>query len=169
MIAKLTKVTRTYIHCPSCGEQTGSSVDHLPMGIKFGPWYCDKCNKSYVGEVEPSGITIELHTEVKISTVSLLKRDGEVPVYFLVEGFSFKDDIHEINDSSSYFYEEHSCPINWLRDVFMVIEGSDTDPHGFLEHVRTITMEEYDKLVPDERNLQNNIEEVSKAFPEIKK
>jgi hypothetical protein len=41
-------------------------------------------------------------------------------------------------DNDRYFYEEHSCPTNWFKDIVGVIENGDEDPHGFLEFVRAV-------------------------------
>lgn len=37
-----------------------------------------------------------------------------------------------------YFFEEHSCPTNWLRECVAVIQDGDCDPHGFLDFVRAV-------------------------------
>ena len=39
-----------------------------------------------------------------------------------------------INIIGNIFYEEHSCPTNWLDNCAAVIENGDDDPHGFLRH-----------------------------------
>ena len=44
----------------------------------------------------------------------------------------------EEQESERYFFEEHSCPTNWLRDCVTVIEDGDPDPHGFMEFVRSV-------------------------------
>ena len=34
------------------------------------------------------------------------------------------------DDDLRYYYEEHTCPINYLRDVLQVKVQHDDDPHG---------------------------------------
>lgn len=72
--------------------------------------------------------------------LSLLKFDGkDGPVYFVIRGLaSVHGTNEEMQDRASYHYEEHSCPTNWLRECVAVIEDGDEDPHGFLDHVRTV-------------------------------
>lgn len=56
---------------------------------------------------------------------------------------------------SSFYYESHSCPTNWIGDAVMISLNGDTDPHGFLRYVREVdrpdipdaSMEEDEALV----------------------
>ncbi len=43
------------------------------------------------------------------------------------------EDSPEETEHERYFYEEHTCPSNWLRDIVRVEVGEDHDPHGFVE------------------------------------
>ncbi len=72
--------------------------------------------------------------------LSLLRFDGkDGPVYFVIKGLATKaGGDAAMQSSAAYRYEEHSCPTNWLRDCVAVIEDGDEDPHGFLDHVRTV-------------------------------
>ena len=52
---------------------------------------------------------------------------------FKVRGSRFQKRPDE--DTRRYFYEEHTCPTNWLRDVEEVSIGDNTDPHGLWKFV----------------------------------
>lgn len=43
--------------------------------------------------------------------------------------------------SVSFYFEEHSCPTNWLGNTAEVIASGESDPHGFLQYVRHIDTE----------------------------
>ena len=87
-------------------------------------------------------------------TLSLLKFPGKIldpedNFYIIVEGSHFlpdwKDD--KIGDHSQYYFEEHTCPINFLR--VPTIFRNETDYHGIFTWVKTIpfpTKEEFDKI-----------------------
>lgn len=76
--------------------------------------------------------------------MNLLKFDGaEGPVFFVFDSDRFRllneaESDEEFQASKRYYFEEHSCPTNWLRDCVAVIEDGDTDPHGFLTFVRAV-------------------------------
>lgn len=54
----------------------------------------------------------------------------------------------------SYYYDNHTCPINWMGGyVIKLIEGDDDDPHGLFKWVKTITLEEALAKHPDKFNL----------------
>lgn len=90
---------------------------------------------------------------------SLLTLIGaELSLYFVMEeryGNPAQDDYE---NGQRYFYEEHSCPTNWLGDCVAVIEAGDSDPHGFLTFVRTVRIPEDNK--PSQENWQA-------IFPEV--
>ncbi len=70
---------------------------------------------------------------------SLLKLEGKNgPVFFVIEDDYGEHEEGTLQGDKAYQYEEHSCPTNWLRDCVAVIEDGDEDPHGFLQHVRSV-------------------------------
>lgn len=156
--------TQTYLHCPHCGEN-GHRVDHLPRPASFGPWYCDSCGGSFRGRVlADESIDVELLDDMKVETLDLLcLPPQEKPVYFVIRGMGFRK-LGELTALSNkgFFYESHSCPTNWLRDIERLVIEDDDDPHGLLLHVRSIemasaTMQPIDGSEPD----------VFATFPEI--
>jgi hypothetical protein len=139
--------TRRYFACPA-GCDHEFSVEHLFSGAiaaaagatrQAGPWYCDACGQAWsltydattIVDVEPAHrgcgrkrkqwVTLELPPQTR-------------PVRFKVLGMRFQEAIDE--DSDRYFYEEHTCPTNWMRNVTEVEFEGDTDPHGLWHLVR---------------------------------
>jgi hypothetical protein len=43
-------------------------------------------------------------------------------------------------EGDAYFYDEYTCPSNWLGDVEVVIQGDSTDPHGIAQWVASIPL-----------------------------
>ena len=89
--------------------------------------------------------------ESKTPTLVLLKRNG---IYLVVNGYG--------NGNDAYFYNEHTCPTNYMQDVEAVIYEKDADPHGVFEWVATIDKPEDWDCAPEE------FEEWCKLFPELK-
>ena len=44
-------------------------------------------------------------------------------------------------DHKDYWYEEHHCPTNFIRDVRAVIADGSCDPHGLFEYVKTVEVD----------------------------
>ena len=77
------------------------------------------------------------------------------PIYFIVEAFSPDD-----QDTTAYYYDEGSCPTNYISRVDTIIIEGDTDPHGIFTFVRTTD----DLKFPGEAH--NPVEEWAKVVPE---
>lgn len=74
------------------------------------------------------------------------------PVYFIVERDT--DEEYITHDHAEFLYNEHSCPVNWLRPIH-VQQEADTDPHGLIEYVETKRASEMPKdenYGPNERD-----------------
>ena len=155
----LTTYTRTFIVCPHCGAPTESSVDHLKAGQTFGPWYCEECGGGFQGKANGAQTEIEVVSSSFRKTLDLLVLEPqEEPVYFVMKGFHSQGSSEEDEqDSTRFFYEEHSCPTNWIRDTAMISVGGDVDPHGFLKFVRSVPQ-------PKLNGSENQITEI---FPEV--
>lgn len=143
--------TTTYAVCPACGADAGS-IDHLLGKDMQTWWYCDSCGQRYQLAFKSDGtVDITLARGRKITTMDVMVlKPQPKPVYFVVEGMRFEgerdDDDRDENESKQFLYEEHSCPINWLRPVLMSYDG-DHDPHGVIEYV---CYRDESELPPDE-------------------
>lgn len=155
--------TKTCVICPHCDAQTDSSIDHLPTGTSFGPWCCEACGGAYTGVANGSETQV-IKNDLRFSrTLDLLVLEPQnKPVYFVMAGKSYyrgRPDKH-VADNKYYFYEEHSCPTNWIGNTSMIAVGGDTDPHGIFSFVRS---------VPVTMNFDPNDENelIMAAFPEV--
>jgi hypothetical protein len=144
----VTIYSKDFAVCPHCNIHTNETVSHLygdRLPFKFGPWYCDACGGAYEGTVlAPGNVEIRIidrNKQSKGRRMALLKLAADNrTVWFVIDGIYINhgSDDRGSQDRDRYFYEEHSCPTNWLRDVAAVIEDNDSDPHGFLEFVRSV-------------------------------
>ncbi len=127
-----------YIHCPGCGKQE-FAVSHLPVGTKTA-WYCDECGVKFHLHIlsETEVATFLDDSERKEKTLVTLR--SETPVTLVVEGMRFVRDGQPENgtEHDRYFYDEHTCPTNYLPRTLKVVDetGSD-DPHGIFRYVKT--------------------------------
>lgn len=143
-------IAHTHVCCPHCGEEAGR-VDHLFDDREWreaGPWYCESCGDAYKVRVNsPTDIEVEPVAGHKIDTFVLLKIEPqEKPVFFVVKGLQIgtREEGHE-----RYYYEEHSCPTNYVR-CEAIISESDSDPHGIFSFVRSIPIPEENE--PDQED-----------------
>lgn len=140
--------THDFLMCPWCSEQSGCRVDHLydEAPMSFGTWYCKECRMPFSGKVlAPHKVEVakDEPRDRFSRSMALLKFDGKGgPVFFVMDHDRYRSgktqSDEENQESQKYFFEEHSCPTNWLRECVAVIEDGDCDPHGFLEFVRCV-------------------------------
>ena len=92
-----------------------------------------------------NGSTHPFHANMRKTLVLLCIPTAGEPVYFVVEGLAtWPMTYDELQEKDSYFYEEGTCPTNFIR-IPMISHGGDADPHGVFEHVETVWMlSEYD-------------------------
>lgn len=136
-------LSATHIVCPSC-KMPDKTVDHLKGQRLETMWYCDQCGKRYSFTVLPN-LTVEdlKATGEHIEKALVLLRQGKVGL--VVEGMIFhshssKEDSH----GHQFFYDEHTCPINFMRYVRAVVDlgSKSVDPHGIFEYVTTLPWDE---------------------------
>ncbi len=92
------------------------------------------------GIVIPTDSTIPMHSNLR-KTLVLLRIDAkDAPIYFVVEGLAtWPKPLDEMISGEEYFYNEHTCPANFIR-IPMVSAGGDHDPHGIFAFVDAIWM-----------------------------
>jgi ribosomal protein L37AE/L43A len=159
----MTTYTKTFIICPHCGIHTDSSIDHLKIDNTFGPWFCEKCGGGYTGSIGNNRVvTLKKYTKSRFNkTLDLLVLEPQdKPIYFVLTGRHYQTIPDDAYDGVQYFYEEHSCPTNWIGNTVMISVDGNTDPHGFLRYVRS--MPSRLSGIPNAR-----AEEIIKAFPEV--
>jgi len=92
-----------------------------------------------------------------------LATNGE-RVRIVVEGMGFQKDGEPliVGENDEYFYDEATCPSNYLGVPIFV--GEDGDPHGVFSHVETVV-----KPSPDFDSKILSFEELRELFPSLKK
>jgi hypothetical protein len=139
-----------FLVCPWCNEESGCRIDHL-YGDKnwkeVGPWYCGECRKPIRATINAPGDVVVTRDEKDrrgwSRSMALLKLDGrDGPVFFVMDHDRYwngeREGDEENQQHQRYFFEEHSCPTNWLNECVAVIKKGDCDPHGFLDFVRAV-------------------------------
>lgn len=137
-----------FVCCPACGEDS-HRVDHLfedantHGSCDFGPWYCSECGAAFRGQVVGTDVFTELIPEKrKDRSLVLLKYNN---LLLMVEGMYFDGKLDKENDR--YFYEEHTCPVNFMHNVEAVVdlESNEPDPHGMFEYIGTMPFADVDE------------------------
>lgn len=114
---------------------------------------------------------------MKSQQLVLLKLEaGDRRVFFVLKQpiYAYQKAADWTPESDHYFFEEHSCPKNWLKDVVGIIENGDEDPHGFLKFVRAVDIPEgfdpdHPHRVPGTRYSNTLIPAWAGIFPEVAK
>jgi hypothetical protein len=139
--------TKRYFRCPN-GCDHKFYVEHLFESMKkdnvpstkAGPWHCDVCRKGWFLTLQFDGaLALELcKTEYTTAWVTLeIPANNPHPIRFRVRHkyVEVNKPFDEAIEHHRYFYEEHTCPTNWLQDVVEVEVDGDCDPHGLARYV----------------------------------
>lgn len=85
----------------------------------------------------PSSLNVDsfgVDGKIRIHFVELTIPASELPLRFKVRSRQFTS--HSEPEKDQFYFEEHSCPTNWLRDIVEVYDkNGDSDPHGFMKYV----------------------------------
>jgi len=83
-----------------------------------------------------------------IESTALLKRGT---MYLVVNGLRLKEhptrEVEPTGKHDEFYYNEHTCPTNYLRDVVEVIADGEVDPHGCFKFVTSVP-----KRLPEDKN-----------------
>lgn len=148
---------KRYVKCPCSNDAQLMSVEHLfgsdydKRGEIFtvGSWHCDKCGVGYDITVNRSTGQVKMEknkrTQVMVKFHVLLELDAktEDKIYIVVAD-SYPNDWQ--SENFAYYYNEHTCPTNFLGRVNLIVEGDDFDPHGVFSYVRHVSQAEYDAM-----------------------
>lgn len=97
-------------------------------------------------------------------TLVLLHRDG---VFIVVEGCATFEPLESVNEHNEYFYNEHTCPTNYLQVEAVCIDGN-MDPHGVFEFVRTVWMTQEYVEQREEEGFSGEDDLLLAYFPELR-
>jgi hypothetical protein len=141
---------KVFVQCPVC-EQHEWRIDQCQGRSTFGPWLCKVCCNYFkftlrtadTYEVEQIDGPEGRNTPVTVTLVSQTVPPITVKLNTWKWGHSQKDTPEEYREHQRYFYNEHTCPTNWLCEVEEIsvpetVCGrlrTDRDPHGLFEFV----------------------------------
>jgi hypothetical protein len=139
--------TKRFFRCLACGEGE-MSIEHVVdrEGVSWGPWFCRQCGEGHRGTTTDGAFSVQrTNTSHKKTAVLLRLEPDPGTVYLVVEGMMLGEgDVPKspwYDDDNKYYYEEHTCPTNYLRsanDILQVLpEEKSADPHGIFTYVAT--------------------------------
>jgi hypothetical protein len=101
------------------------------------------------------------HCYKTLALLRLYEKSGS-PVYFIVEGVGHTN--YGGIEDNDYFYDEHSCPTNYVP-VEAIFTPDDDDPHGVFEYVRTVW---YPRAYDEAQDEGSGDEFLRSLFPETR-
>jgi len=131
--------TRLYFPCPKCVEDSWRG-DHLSIGFKT-EWACAECHHYFkIERLTDDTFRVELVPDKMETPVTVTLESATIPKITLKlnawkYGHSQKDTQEEYESHQEYYYNEHTCPTNWTRQIEQIIFDGDTDPHGVFQFV----------------------------------
>jgi hypothetical protein len=141
---KATLLTKRFVRCPhGCAHEF--SVEHLSHyedGRQFGPWFCDDCGRGWNFTKMPDGFDVTGDKKRMVfGKVILVLPPQTEPIYFTLDSSMQDRPLVDREEGLQYLYEQHSCPVNWFRDMVEMQIGDNKDPHGVLKFVRYFDVE----------------------------
>lgn len=160
--SKVVAETLHYVICPHC-DKGRSRICHLfgKTNFSWGTWYCDECGGGYKGVVNGTDVYVD-KVERRIDHALVFLRHGDI--LLVVKGMYFDGDLDL--SAKRYFYEEHTCPINYFKDAELIIDlkTKNDDPHGLFEFIGAIPHVEIETL---KINIENK-DQVKKILEKAK-
>lgn len=133
---------KLFVTCPSCKEHD-FAVDQIKVGQTTGSWACPKCH-NYFDVTRCGARMFELTStgEVETPVTVTLKSVTEPPIFLTLNAWKYPCDQkvpkEQYVDHQRYFYDEHTCPTNFLSQVERISFNGDNDPHGVFEFVSVV-------------------------------
>lgn len=127
-----------HIPCPKCLEG-GWRADQLTIGQETA-WTCNHCHyESRIKRVAEFDYRTDVTGRKETPVVVTLQSITEPKIVLKLNTWRYthsqNDTQEEYASHQQYFYDEHTCPTNWTRDIVQVIFQGDRDPHGVFEFV----------------------------------
>ena len=158
-----TTKTKTFVICPHCRALTDSDIDHIPDGMNFGVWFCDECGGGFRGVKRGNSAEVKKDYKKFVRTLDLiaLKREGAKMLFVVDAMQSFRDSESEseATERKKAHYENDACPDRILKNVCFVSNGTNLDPHGEFQFIRSVPVEHEGYWMPDE--------DIAEMFPEL--
>lgn len=161
--------TTRSVECPECKE--GSWVIEHLFAANFNDrkctWSCGKCSARFHFLVKDGVFTLTPTKQDSSRCLVLLRHNHDKKTLIVVKGYIHgNDDYITAAGHKRYYYEEHTCPTNFLGVMKISREG-DQDYHGIFEYVRHVPMSEAEALA-GLRNWDDDFRDnLDKVFPEL--
>lgn len=145
--------TKRVIECPEC-EQHEFTIEHLfaaHMNGRACQWSCGECSHRFNFVVKDDVFTMEKIEQNHWRSLVLLQSEVDPKLYIVTKGFTrlMKDGVRppyeETAEHNRYYYEEHTCPTNFMS-VERIIYNGDYDPHGIFKYVRHVDIDVAEKM-----------------------
>lgn len=173
--------TQSFIKCPAC-ENGEHRIDHLfesakkQGSVSFGPWNCHHCFKAFGGKVYADQTVlvevVEDRARFVPTYVHLKSNHKEKPIHLVLRTRLMEKSVKDqrAGDSSNlqYYFDEGTCPTNYLRDVVLIAEGGDFDPHGVFSFVDAFTESDAVSYIEAITNTKLEDSAFSKGIPDIR-
>ncbi len=131
--------TRLYVPCINCTD--GSWWwNNLAVGQEV-QWACDSCRASFkIKQVGADSFAVTLLPSKKDTPITVTLESVTIPKITLKlnawkYAHSQNETKEEYESHTEYYYNEHTCPTNWTRQIEQIIFEGDTDPHGVFQFV----------------------------------
>ena len=151
-------VTKRFVRCPR-GCDHLFEVEHLfgpnLQGSSAGPWGCDVCGHTFLWDLEDGVLHVTEHTERRQTDRTILELPPQTEsVFFTVRSMRFNEPVltEKATEAHRFFFEEHTCPTNWMDRVEEIRIGQDRDPYGLFRYVRS-----YDKGADADTDSEANL------------
>jgi len=147
-VAEVEERVSHIVRCP-IGECKGfHDISYFAERNSFsvGPWYCDACGAGVMLVKNNGLVNYKITGERKVDRLVLLDMAKDAKdVKIIVEGMRHEGGRHGSEEGDDkYFYNEHTCPTNYLTGIVKIIEGEDADPHGIFEFNKGIDVDDAD-------------------------
>lgn len=107
--------------------------------------------------------------------VHLVSDHAENPIHLVLRAGRHAS--HKPSDNM-YFYNEHTCPINWMKEVKFVAKSGEVDPHGAFRFVKAIDLKDALERIKSNENIgdddkasffigETNDDVITELFPRV--
>lgn len=143
--------TRRYFKCPAGCDHEFIVENLLASGkdSNAGPWECAVCGRPWVITFKDGELEVTEHEGIerrRYNDFTILELPPQTEsVFFKIKSMRWQPTLTpEALDKHRYYYEEHTCPVNWLG-VLEVKVGKDADPHGLFRFVTSFDADAEEK------------------------
>jgi hypothetical protein len=127
-----------HVPCPGClnGKHRADQLS-IEQSTR---WTCNECHLEFnikrISEYYfETGLTGRKETPITVTLQSIT--EPKITLKLNTWKYAHSQDMSEedFRENSRYFYDEHTCPTNWVHEIEQIEFNGDTDPHGVFEFV----------------------------------